>query len=478
MSGDSSSGSRGGHGGAASRAGECVECAVRSSLRRTVLMPRLPLHYCPSGGRSPRRPRAGSRELGTKVSALGRKTMPALDGMRILDMTQYEAGTSCTQALAWLGADVVKIERPGSGDPGRGAFDEYGFEDSEYFLNWNSNKRSVTLALDTPEGRELLLKMAPRYDAFVENFGPGVVEKLDIGYDVLKEANPAIIYGRIKGFGLSGPYAEFKCFDPVAQAAGGSMSVTGEAGEAPVRPGATIGDAGTGVQMALALCAAYVQKLRTGKGQMIELSMQEAVTYYIRTAIAMGSNFGEQASQRNGNGIGAVANLYPCKPEGPNDFIYICAITPRMWQSLCAVMDRPDLPEDPRFVKSRLRLENGETLAAEISAWTRQHDKHEAMLLLGEAGVPASAVFDTVDLFNDPHLLERDFVHTIPHPKRGTMRLLAWPARMTESSVDIEPAPFLGGHTDEVLAADLGLGAEDIAALREQGVIGAEPTID
>ena len=400
--------------------------------------------------------------------------MGALQGMRILDMTQYEAGTSCTQALAWLGADVVKVERPGTGDPGRGAFDEYGFEDSEYFINWNSNKRSVTLALDSAEGRELLLRMVPRYDAFVENFGPGVVEKLDIGYEVLKERNPSIIYGRIKGFGCSGPYANYKCFDPVAQAAGGSMSVTGEEDGPPMRPGATIGDAGTGVQMALALCAAYVQKLNTGEGQLIELSMQEALTYYLRTSIAIGSSWGSKVAKRSGNGRGPTSTLYPCKPFGANDYVYVMALTPRMWKQFCEVIERPDLHEDPRFTRSRLRLENREALQKEIELWTRRHTKHEAMKILADAGVPASAVFDTRDLFNDPHLLERGFVKTIDHPKLGKKKILGWPARMSGSEVEIEPAPFLGHHTDEVLAQDLDLSSEEIDALRDRGAIGAE----
>ena len=251
------------------------------------------------------------------------------------------------------------------------------------------------------------------------------------------------------------------------------MSVTGSPDGPPIRPGPTIGDSGTGVQMALALCAAYIQKLRTGEGQEIELSMQEALTYYLRTAIAMGSNFGEQASPRSGNGIGPTANLYPCKPEGPNDYVYICAITPRMWQSLCEVIGRPELVEDPRFVKSRLRLENREALEAEISAWTRQHGKHEAMRLLGQNGVPASAVFDTIDLFNDPHLVERGFVRDVPHEKRGSVRLLAWPPRMSESNVDIEPAPLLGSHTDEVLRADLGLSPDELTALHASGALGS-----
>ena len=402
--------------------------------------------------------------------------MPALDGMRILDLTQYEAGTSCTQALAWMGADVVKVERPGAGDPGRGALDPNSVEDSEYFLNWNSNKRSVTIALDRPEGRELLLRMAPAYDAVVENFGPGVVEKLGVAYEDFTEVHPEIIYARIKGFGSSGPYADYKCFDPVAQATGGAMSVTGDEDGPPMKPGATIGDAGTGVQMALALCAAYIQKLRTGRGQLVELSMQEALTYYMRTSIAMGSNFGRRATPRRSNGFGAVANLYRTKGGGPNDYLYIMAITPRMWSSLCEAMGRPELIEDPRFVKAKLRRENQKALKEEIAAWMLSHDKHEAMRILGEAGVPAGAVFDTVDLFEDPHLQARGFIKSVPHPERGSIRLLGWPARMSASEVPLEAAPLLGRDTDEVLAADLGLDAEQIAALRTDGVLGDEAT--
>ena len=167
--------------------------------------------------------------------------MPALDGMRILDMTQYEAGTSCTQMLAWLGADVVKIERPEQGDPGRRVGGS-----SAYFLNYNSNKRSVALSLRSEEGRGLLLQMAPKFDAFVENYGPGVMEKLGIDYDVMREINPRIIYARIKGFGLSGPYSSFNCYDQVAQASGGAFSVTGERGSQPLLSGATFADSGTG----------------------------------------------------------------------------------------------------------------------------------------------------------------------------------------------------------------------------------------
>ena len=262
--------------------------------------------------------------------------MTALDGFRVLDMTQYEAGTSCTQALAWLGADVVKVESP-RGDPGRGPTGS-----AEYFIVWNSNKRSVSIDLQQPRGRQMLLDMLPRYDAFVENYGPGVMEKLDLGYDVMKAVNPGIIYARIKGFGLEGPWSDYKCYDMVAQSAAGAFSITGEPDGPPVRPGPTTGDAGTGVQMALAITAAYAQKLRTGKGQHIELSMQEAMTYYLRTSTAS-THFGARASKRIGNGGRPTMSLYRSRGDGPNDYLFVMAVTDRMWEALCQAMERPDL---------------------------------------------------------------------------------------------------------------------------------------
>ncbi len=399
--------------------------------------------------------------------------MPALDGMRILDMTQYEAGTSCSQALAWLGADVVKVERPGAGDPGRGIARGF-WEDSEYFTNWNSNKRSITIALDKPEGRDLLLKMLPNYDVFIENYGPGVVEKLHIDYEDMRAVHPTIIYGRIKGFGTSGPYSGYKSYDTVAQAASGAMSTTGNADGPPMRPGLTIGDVGTGMQLALAITAAYVQRERTGVGQLIELSMQEAMTYYMRTTISMGAKWGKKAAERRGNGGDPIVNLYPSKPFGHNDYVFIMAVTPRMWETLCATIDRKDLLEDPRYKDYANRYENAEALMAEIRPWTEARTKHEAMKELSEAGVPSSAVFDTKDLYHDPHLLERGFIHKVNHDELGEITLLGWPARMSESQVDIQAAPLLGKHTDEVLAEDLGLSDSDIDSLRTAGAIGNE----
>ena len=394
--------------------------------------------------------------------------MPALDGLRVLDMTQYEAGTSCTQALAWLGADVVKVERPGQGDPGRGIGGS-----SEYFMVWNSNKRSVVLDLSKPRGRQLLFDMLPHYDVFVENYGPGVVEKLGIDYDAFKAVKADIIYGRIKGFGTTGPWSDYKCFDMVAQSAAGAFSITGEAEGPPMRPGPTTGDAGTGVQMALAIVSAYVQKLNTGKGQLIELSMQEAMTYYLRTATASG-RYGERAVGRSGNGATPNMTLYPCQGDGPNDYVYIMAVTGRMWEALCRVIGRDDLFNDPRYQDPRDRYRNRDAIKAEIGKWTRERGKYDAMRELAEGGVPASAVLDTSDLYRNPHLVERGFVHELEHPVAGPIKLLGWPARMSASQVPIKAAPLLGAHSREVLASDLGLAGAEVDELVDTGVVGTE----
>ena len=394
---------------------------------------------------------------------------PALSGMRVLDMTQYEAGTSCTQALAWLGADVVKIERPGTGDPGRVV--STGTDHSPYFLTWNSNKRSVSIDLNTPEGRDVLLQMVPHYHVFVENYGPGVVEKLHIGYDVLSQINPQLIYGRVKGFGTTGPYAGFKCFDMIAQAMGGGFSVTGEADGPPLRPGPTVGDAGTGVQMALAITAAYVQQQRTGKGQEIDLSMQEAYTYYMRTMLATSGDYDREPAKRNGNQAGAPTDLYPCAPFGPNDWVYIMVVTTRMWDTFCITIDRPDFLADARFERGKLRVENRDALYKEISKWTRERTKQEVIEVLGAAGVPCGYVADTTDYWKDPHMRERGLIQTVHHPEAGDVDLLRFPPLMSGSHVPIEPAPLLGQHTAEVLTADTALSAEQVRDLQERGIL-------
>ena len=399
--------------------------------------------------------------------------MPALDGVRVLDMTQYEAGTSCTQALAWLGADVVKVEAPEYGDPGRGVGRSANKDYSAYFCAWNANKRSVALDLRSERGRELFLALAAKFDVFVENYGPGVVERLKIGYEALRAVKPDIIYTRIKGFGVSGPWAGYRCMDMVAQAAAGAFSITGEADGPPMMPGPTTGDAGTGVQAAMAILAAYVQKLRTGEGQHIELSMQEAMAYYVRTRAFIGSAWGTKAAPRTGNAGGLPpVNIYPCKPFGPNDYVYLMPVNQGHWDALCAAIDRADLLIDERFTSSRSRAQNGAALYEEIAAFTRAHDKYEAMETIAAAGVPCSACLDTGELHHDRHLTERGFVHELDLPVHGNVPMLGFAPRLSASEVPITRPPRLGEHTDDVLRAELGLTSGELGELRAAGAIG------
>jgi formyl-CoA transferase len=368
-----------------------------------------------------------------------------------------------------MGADVVKVEPASFGDPGRGVSADESY--APYFCYWNANKKSLALDLKRPEGHDLLLRMLPNFDVFVENYGPGVVEKLDITYERLRKAHPSVIYAQVKGFGLDGPYASYKSYDMIAQAAAGAFSTTGFPDGPPLCPGITIGDSGTGMQLGMAILAAYVQKLRTGEGQHIEVSMQEAVTYYMRTRISFVKDFGKTPAPRTGNALGPPTDLYPCKPFGMNDYAYIICVTDGHWDALCMAIDRPDLITDPRFLTGEARRESGNVLFDEISAWSRQHTKHEMMRELGEAGVPCSAVLDSADLHTDPHLVERGFIHEVELPEHGKVKLLGWAPRMSANEVPYERAPLHGEHTDEVLASELGLQAQDIQALRDSGVV-------
>ena len=393
--------------------------------------------------------------------------MAALDGMRVLDMTQYEAGTSCTQWLAWLGADVVKVEPP-TGDPGRGV--ARGTDHAQYFMNYNGNKRSIVLNLKHESGRALLLDIAPHFDVFVENYGPGVIEEFGLDYEAMKAVNPRIVYARIKGFGLSGPYASYNSYDWVAQAAAGTFSVTGEADGPPMMPAPTFGDSGTGMLAALGITAAYHQQQRTGEGQLVELSMQEVVTAFMRTTGLR--TWGTEPAPRAGIHRNPPTATYPCKGGGPNDWAFIMVTTQRMWDTLCTTIGRNEWVTDPRFANGELRIEHRDEIYEGISAWTRERMKFDVMDILGPTGVPCSAVYDTVDLWTDRHLRERDFIQTVEHPHVGPVQLMRNPIRMSASDVPLGPSPFLGAHTADVLHAALGLTDEQLADLRACGAIG------
>lgn len=393
-----------------------------------------------------------------------------LAGLRVLDFTQYEAGTSATQTLAWLGADVVKVEPPGNGEPGRGR--AAGPLDRSYFLTLNGNKRSLSLNLKTSTGRDLLLRMLPRFHVVTENLGPGTMEALGLGEDVLRQHHPSLIYATLKGFGATGPHAHYRSYDMVAQAVGGSMSITGTAATEPLRSGVTYGDTGTGMQFAIGILAAYTRFLQTGEGGHVEVSMQEAIASYARVGFLARENVGDPVP-RIGNNLRQLppTNTFPCKPFGPNDYVYVVANTALMLERLLVAIGQPALVDDPRVATVAARQQNEEWLQGLICEWTSQRTKFEAMDQLQCAGIPAGAVYDSGDVFHDPHLIERGMIQQVDHPTRGQVEILGNPIRIDREPSQLTPAPLLGQHTEEILFEELSLESADVTALRAEGVV-------
>ena len=395
-----------------------------------------------------------------------------LAGLKILDLTQFEAGPSCTEALAWMGADVVKIENPKVGDPGRSSGGKgANAADALYFLQYNANKRSVAVNLKDPRGLELVKELAKNADVMIENFAPGAIERLGLGYDVIKAINPGIIFCQVKGFGTGSPYEKNLAFDMIAQACGGLMSVTGEEDGPPCKPGATIGDTGTGMLMAVSILGAYVRRLRTGQGEHLQVAMQDAILHYIRNAFAFMA--APRAGSKTVGGGNPPIGVYPCKGGGPNDYVYIytSAANPEHWTRLLKVMGREDLIGDPRFANPAARTEHREEVDRIVSEWTIQHDKRTAMDLVGSATIPAGAVLDTRELADDPTFLERGIRQTMKHPKVGEYVMSGWPVRFGGQPPEVKAAPLLGQHGAEVLSEWLGYDGARIADLKNNEVV-------
>lgn len=397
--------------------------------------------------------------------------MKALERLRILDLTQFESGTSCTELLAWLGADVVKVEPPDGGDQGRRLVSS-GVLDSYYFLLLNANKRSVTLNLKSDDGRALFKELLPHFDVVVENYTHGTMEAFGLGYDVMREINPRIIYATIKGFGAHGPYAGFKSFDIVAQAAGGAMSLTGTPDGPPQRTGPTIGDTGTGIHAAVGILAAYIQREVSGQGQVVDVSMQDAVVNLCRVGM-LAQYFTQQAVPRIGNRLPVLCptDLYPCAPGGSNDYVYIMLTTQGMWNGLLKAIGRPELIGDERYADQRTRSQHWEEVYEMIAGWTSSRTKFDVMETMGRGGVPCSAVFDTTDLLSHPHLKARDMVVTMEHPTRGTFTMPGCPVKLSASAATTTPAPLLGQHNEEVYGDLCGLAPEQLQRLRQEGIV-------
>jgi len=340
---------------------------------------------------------------------------------------------------------------------------------------YNANKKSVTVDLKSERGLALVKEMAKKADVFVENFAPGAIERLGLGWENLHALNPRLVYAQVKGFGQSSPYENNLAFDMIAQACGGTMAITGERDGRPCKPGPTLGDTGTGMLLAIGILGALYQRHTTGRGRRVQIAMQDAQLQYTRGAFVQHARTGQPA-MRNGAkplaGGMAPYGIYPCKPGGPNDYVFLFTShnNPQHWRRLLEVVGRADLIDDPRFATAAARAQHEAEVDALLSEWTRRHDKHEAMRLVGAAGVPAGAVLDTGDLLAEPSFAERGIIQTMQHPN-GELRMPAFPVRFDGAPAPVKPAPLLGEHTAQVFGDWLGMSAGDVDGLRKEGII-------
>jgi crotonobetainyl-CoA:carnitine CoA-transferase CaiB-like acyl-CoA transferase len=401
--------------------------------------------------------------------------LECLAGIRVVDFTQFEAGPSCTEALAWLGAEVVKIENPKTGDPARRVLPGKNPDDPWYFHMFNANKKSLAIDLKSPRGLAIVKELLKKADVAAENMAPGTIERLGLGYDEVKKINPGLIYCSIQGFGTGSPYEKGLAFDMIAQAAGGLISVTGETDRPPVKPGPSFGDTGTGMLMAITILGALFERQRTGQGRRLQVAMQDAMLHYMRTCFAVQARTGKPAQRRGAKtvmGSNAPSGLFQCKPFGSNDWIYVMTsrANPEHWARLMKLFGREELIDDPRYATGAARIEHEAEVDAIVTAWTRQHTKEDAMMLISGVGVPAGAVFDTMELQNDPSFEKRGIMQVMEHPS-GPFKMPTWPVRVDGRPPRVKPSPLLGQHGAEVLTGWLGLGADDIAALKSNGVM-------
>jgi formyl-CoA transferase len=395
----------------------------------------------------------------------------ALAGIRVLDLTQYEAGPSATQMLAWLGADVIKIEPP-TGEPGRTALSDKRGEDAWFFLLLNSSKKGVTLNLKSERGRAMFLTMIKTADVLVENMGPGAMERLGLGWETLQRLNPRLIAASVKGFGGGGPYADYKSFEWIAQAMSGAMSMTGSPDGPPTKAIGGLADTGAGLHAAIGILAAIVQRQATGVGQQIEVAQQDSVVNLLRIHLRDSYATGKPVPRQGNSSLNAApSNLYRCRPFGPNDYVFIHVATVEMWKSLTAILGRPELGDDPRYADRRDRVQFIDELDPLIEAWTEKRTKHEVLEILAPQGIPCGAVLDSTEILADPHLRARGMIVELEHPSRGVYPMPGNPVRLSDSPTDVTRAPLLGEHNAEIYGELLGYGGAELDSLHRDGVI-------
>ena len=410
--------------------------------------------------------------------------MKALEGIKILDFTHVQSGPTCTQLLAWLGADVIKVERPGIGDITRGQLVDIPDVDSLYFTMLNSNKRSITLDTKNETGKEILIRLIKSCDVLVENFAPGALDRMGFPWERIQELNPRMIYASVKGFG-PGPYEDCKVYENVAQCTGGAASTTGFDDGPPLVTGAQIGDSGTGLNLAFGIVAALFQRVTSGRGQRVQAAMQDGVLNLARvklrdqqrlahgplTEYPVNTDVDETPRAGNASGGGQPGWAVRTKGGGPNDYIYVI-IQPPGWAHYMELCGRPKLVDDPEWSTPAARLPKLDECFKIIEEWTLTKTKREAMDILNARDIPCGPILSMKEIANEPALRNTGTVVEVDHPTRGKYLTVGMPVKLSDSEAKVQSSPLLGEHTEEILLDVLGLSKEEVNTTWKSGALG------
>src|SRR5271156_307859 len=413
----------------------------------------------------------------------------ALDGVRILDFTHVQSGPTCTQLLAFMGADVIKVERPGVGDITRGQLRDAKGADSLYFTMLNGSKRSITIDSKHPKGKEILDRLVKECDVLVENFAPGALDRMGFTFDHIHKLNPRMIVASVKGFG-PGPYADCKVYENVAQCAGGSASTTGFREGPPLVTGAQIGDSGTGLHLALGIVGALSQRVRTGRGQKVLCAMQDGVLNLARVKLrdqqrlkhgplTEYSQYGEgvpfgKATPRAGNdsGGGQPGWILKCKgwENDPDAYIYFITQAP-VWTAICDLIGKPEWKTDPDYATPPARLPRLRLIFDTIEQWTMTKCKFEVMDICNKIDIPVGPILSMKEIAEERSLRATGTVVEVDHPTRGVYLTVGNPVKLSDSPADVRRSPLLGEHTEEILHQVLAYSDKDVAEIKASGAI-------
>ncbi|SMC93240.1 CaiB/BaiF CoA transferase family protein [Sporomusa malonica] len=393
----------------------------------------------------------------------------ALEGLTVLDLTRVLAGPFCTMMLADMGANVIKIEQAGTGADER-QMGPFLNGESAYFMNLNRNKKGVTLNLKSSKGKEIFIGLVKNADIVIENYRPGTMEKLGLGYDVLKEINPGIIYAAISGFGHSGPYTKRPGYDIIAQAMSGLMSTTGWPGGQPTRSGTAMGDVLGGLSAAIGILSAVHNRTYTQKGQKVDVALVDSAVASLEI-INMIYFTENRLPQRIGN---RYESVYPYDSfQAKDDLVIIAGGNDKLWQLFCGVIGRPELADHPEYQRTRDRVKNHVAVKKIVEEWTCSRTVSEIVEQLLATGIPAAPIYTIEQVANDPHIAgAREMFVQTEHPKAGSIKLTGSHIKLSDTKPGIRtPSPALGEHNQEVLSRLLGLTDSDLQALKEEGVI-------